>query len=224
MQSAKLTVTIKTRNLEQTWPDAQFNEDDTVGGLLDRALSELKVKLERGTIARIVSEEKDALGRTKRSVLSNEKTLKDAGVKNKATLVLEIEGPSHPWAASLGTLIFFIIFIVVGSIFTYYPNPLIAAISFGIVGGIAHEIAQSGGRVIVPTPEPNGIQLGTLVGAALGVVAGILSLHGVIIVNTPSQTLTPNDLINVVVTALSAGVALKALADIDPSRKEPKQG
>jgi hypothetical protein len=98
-----------------------------------------------------------------------------------------------------------------------YPNPLVAAISFGIVGGIAHEIAQSGGRVVTPTAEDGSIQLGTLVGAALGVVAGILSLHGV-----PVTSTNPGDAMNVVVTALAAGVGLKGLADVDPTKKPLK--
>jgi hypothetical protein len=46
------------------------------------------------------------------------------------------------------------------------------------------------------------------------VVAGILSLHGV-----PVTSTNPGDAMNVVVTALAAGVGLKGLADVDPTKK-----
>jgi hypothetical protein len=128
--------------------------------------------------------------------------------------VPKIEGRSSRNWAPYGSLGVFAIFIIVGSWFIYHPNPLLAAISFGIVGGIAHEIAQSGGRVVMPTATTGGsIQLGTIVGAALGVVAGILSLHGVTF-----ESQTPDTMINVVVTALTAGVGLKGLADVDPTK------
>ena len=118
------------------------------------------------------------------------------------------------------------IFVFVGIIFVLNPNPLIAAIAFGIVGGVAHEIAQSGGKVLIPTPvsgtsggatggggTSGDIYLGTLAGAALGCVAGILSLHGVSL-----TTQTPDTMVNIVVTAASAGLALKGVADVDPGK------
>jgi hypothetical protein len=121
-------------------------------------------------------------------------------------------------AKAVGTLVVFVISLVVGTYFVLNPNPLVAGIAFGIVGGIAHEIAQSGGKVIIPTTEPGGdLFLGSLAGAALGVVAGILSLHGVSLVNQ-----TPDSMINIVVTSLSAGLGLKGIADVDPTQTKPQ--
>jgi len=112
----------------------------------------------------------------------------------------------------VATLLVFVIALVAGTYFVLNPNALIAAISFGVVGGLAHEIAQSGGKVIVPTRMENGdLMLGSLTGAALGVVAAILALHGV---SLASQT--QDSVLSVVVTALTAGVGLKGIADVDP--------
>lgn len=112
------------------------------------------------------------------------------------------------------TLGLFAAVLLAGIRFILYPNPIAVALLFGITGGIAHEIVQSGGTVLVPKPVDGGdVNLGTLTGAVLGVVSGFLVLHGVDL-----SVLTTSSMLTIAFEALTAGLALKGIADVDPKR------
>ncbi len=100
--------------------------------------------------------------------------------------------------------------------FVFSPNPLIVAFAFGIVGGIAHEIVQSGGKVIVPKTVEKDLNLGTLVGVVLGVMSGLIALRG-----QDLTVVTSSSMINIAYTAAIGGFGFKALGDVDPKPQSP---
>src|SRR5205809_3375691 len=52
------------------------------------------------------------------------------------------------------------------------------AASVGALGGLVHEIAQSGGKIMFFHKYEDGMYLGSIAGAILGAVAGLLVIRG----------------------------------------------
>ena len=82
------------------------------------------------------------------------------------------------------------------------------AVAVGALGGLAHEIAQSGGKILFFERKLDGIYLGSLAGAILGGVAGLLAIRGLIIdpASIPSNT-------ELIYQAFIAGMALKGVTE-----------
>jgi len=103
-----------------------------------------------------------------------------------------------------------VIALLIAGVFTTYvwQHALIVAISVGALGGLAHEIVQSGGKYILPNKDENGdFCLGGLVGIISGGTAGVLTYQG-LLATAPVTVST-----KLVVTALIAGLAVKGIAD-----------
>ena len=102
---------------------------------------------------------------------------------------------------------------VLASISAHYflptsPRVLWLAVSVGGLGGLAHEIAQSGGRILFFQRRADGIYLGSVAGVILGAVAGLLAVKG-LIVNPAAQ---PGS-IQLIYEAFLAGLALKGITE-----------
>lgn len=82
------------------------------------------------------------------------------------------------------------------------------AVSVGGLGGLAHEIAQSGGKIFFFERKLDGIYIGTLAGAVLGAVAGLLAIRGLIV--NPEGQLNVTQLIY---EAFIAGMAMKGVTE-----------
>jgi hypothetical protein len=82
------------------------------------------------------------------------------------------------------------------------------AVSVGGLGGLVHEIAQSGGKIFFFERKLDGIYIGALAGAILGAVAGLLAIRGLII--NPAAPVNPRQLIY---EAFLAGMALKGITE-----------
>lgn len=85
------------------------------------------------------------------------------------------------------------------------------AASTGALGGLAHEIAQSGGKVAFFQRYQDGIYLGSVAGMILGAVAGLLVVRGLAAglagpAGTTSTTLLAYE-------AFIAGLALKGVTE-----------
>ena len=100
-------------------------------------------------------------------------------------------------------------FIAVGLVTAYlWPHAFFVAISAGALGGLAHEIVQSGGKYILPTTDATGnFCLGGLIGIITGGIAGLLTYQGLL--GTVSVTVSAK----LAVAALIAGLAVKGIAD-----------
>jgi len=82
------------------------------------------------------------------------------------------------------------------------------AVSVGGLGGLVHEIAQSGGKILFFERKLDGFYIGSAAGSVLGAVAGLLAIRGLII--NPSTPITATQ---IVYEAFLAGMALKGITE-----------
>lgn len=85
------------------------------------------------------------------------------------------------------------------------------AASTGALGGLAHEIAQSGGKIAFFQRYQDGFYLGSVAGMVLGAVAGLLVARGLVsgLAGAPVTT-TP---IQLAYDGFIAGLALKGVTE-----------
>jgi len=95
------------------------------------------------------------------------------------------------------------------------------AASVGGLGGLTHEIAQSGGKIAFFEKHEDGLYLGTLAGVALGAVAGILVVRGYL-VPAPQGTTASFSLAQVSYEVFTAGLALKGVVEAAGGSVVPK--
>jgi hypothetical protein len=88
------------------------------------------------------------------------------------------------------------------------PTSLYLAASVGALGGLAHEIAQSGGKILFFEKKDDGFYLGALSGMILGAVAGVLSAR-VLFTGKPPELSAAQ----LTYESLLAGVALKGVVE-----------
>jgi len=93
----------------------------------------------------------------------------------------------------------------------HYQWWLVLAASVGGLGGLVHEIAQSGGKILFFQKHQDGMYLGAVSGIVLGAVAGVLVVRGHLIASVA-------DIPSVSATQLSyevffAGLGLKGVAE-----------
>lgn len=62
----------------------------------------------------------------------------------------------------------------------------------GGVGGLIHEFAQSGGRLLLTKREADGIYLGALMGMLLGILAGVLAVQSLFVQPSTSSNTPPS--------------------------------
>jgi len=100
--------------------------------------------------------------------------------------------------------------VIIGVLFTKeWQHAFVVAVSAGALGGLAHEIVQSGGKFILPgTDESNNFCLGGLVGIIEGGVAGLLAYQGLL--GTKAGVIVTMQL---VVASIAGGFALKGISD-----------
>jgi hypothetical protein len=94
----------------------------------------------------------------------------------------------------------------------HYNWLLWLAASVGGLGGLAHEIAQSGGKIMFFQRQKDGIYLGSLAGMVLGAVAGILVIRGHLIASGSGTTLEVSK-IQLTYEIFIAGLALKGVTE-----------
>lgn len=84
------------------------------------------------------------------------------------------------------------------------------AVSVGGLGGLVHELAQSGGKILFFERKLDGIYIGSLAGTVLGAAAGLLAVRGLLINPPPDfhQNVT-----QLIYETFIAGMALKGLTE-----------
>lgn len=85
---------------------------------------------------------------------------------------------------------------------------LYLAAAVGALGGLAHEIAQSGGKILFFERRADGFYIGSLAGIVLGAVAGILSAR--LLFTDPHPTMSAAQL---TYETFLAGLALKGVVE-----------
>jgi hypothetical protein len=103
----------------------------------------------------------------------------------------------------------FLVILAIALVAVYWsPHAFVLAISAGALGGLAHEIVQSGGKYVLPNSDEKGnFCLGGLIGIVTGGVAGLLMYQGLMATAPVSVSMS------LVVEALVAGLAVKGIAD-----------
>ena len=97
------------------------------------------------------------------------------------------------------------------------------AASVGAIGGLVHEIAQSGGKIMFFQREEDGTYLGSLAGAILGAVAGILVARGDLLAAGAETALTVTKT-QLTYEVFMAGLALKGVTEAAGGNPVPKKG
>ena len=82
------------------------------------------------------------------------------------------------------------------------------AASVGGLGGLVHEFAQSGGKIVFFQKEKDGLYLGSLAGTVLGAVAGLLVIRGHLTGSSPDVNTT-----QLTYEIFVAGLALKGVTE-----------
>lgn len=83
------------------------------------------------------------------------------------------------------------------------------AAAVGALGGLIHEMAQSGGKILFFERKADGFYLGAIAGGVLGAVAGLMTIRGLLVdggIPTGGAT-------SLVYEALIAGIALKGVTE-----------
>ena len=90
-------------------------------------------------------------------------------------------------------------------------NYFLIAISMGALGGLVHEFAQSGGKILFIQKAEDGYYLGSIAGIVLGAVAGILYIRGEIaLLDNPAYEVNVNAF---AIDVFIAGLGLKGLTE-----------
>jgi hypothetical protein len=88
----------------------------------------------------------------------------------------------------------------------------------GGLGGILHEFAQSGGKLLLTKREADGIYLGSLTGMLLGMLAGVLAVQGLFSSSpSPANTAAP-PAASVSISAVSAPTPQAPNSEPPPSQ------
>ena len=100
---------------------------------------------------------------------------------------------------------------------SYYAQSIFfLAASMGALGGIGHEFAQSGGRIVFIQRRGDGLYLGSLTGAVLGAIAGLLMIRGYL---TPGIPAIPYG--QVAYETFTSGLALKGVVEAITDKPGP---
>jgi hypothetical protein len=114
--------------------------------------------------------------------------------------------PEIRQAISISALLTILCIALVG--YYYWQRPFVVAVFGGALGGLFHEIIQSGGKYILPDLDESGnFVLGGLIGIITGGVAGLLLYEGLL---GPGSVVLDAKL---AVGAIVAGLAVKGIAD-----------
>jgi hypothetical protein len=92
------------------------------------------------------------------------------------------------------------------------------AAAVGALGGLVHEMAQSGGKILFFERKADGFYIGAIAGAVLGAVAGLMTIHGLLV----DGGIPPGGATQLVYEALIAGMALKGVTEAAGGQAMPQ--
>lgn len=87
------------------------------------------------------------------------------------------------------------------------------AVAVGGLGGLAHEVAQSGGKILFFERRLDGFYIGSLGGVILGAVAGLLAARGFVVNPSTVATAAQPGPIPLIFEIFFAGLALKGITE-----------
>ncbi len=88
---------------------------------------------------------------------------------------------------------------------------VLIALSMGAIGGLLHEFAQSGGKILFFQKAKDGMYLGSISGMILGAVAGLILIKGLLpYLDDPTRDFNSYEL---AIDSFFAGLGLKGVAE-----------
>ena len=99
--------------------------------------------------------------------------------------------------------------LIITASWSYNQNAFVLAISLGCVGGLMHELAQSGGKVLFFTKKDDGLYLGSVSGMMLGGISGVMAVHAIPAPQTGQELFFQN----LAYETFMAGLGLKGLVE-----------
>ena len=87
------------------------------------------------------------------------------------------------------------------------------AVAVGGLGGLSHEFAQSGGKILFFQRKVDGFHLGSLAGMILGAVAGLLAVRGLVLTPNAVAPTGQTGPLAIIFEVFFAGLALKGVAE-----------
>ena len=103
---------------------------------------------------------------------------------------------------------------------SHYQWLMWLAASVGALGGLVHEIAQSGGKIMFFERHQDGMYLGSLAGMVLGAVAGLLVVRGHLISGGAGAAASVNN-VQLTYEIFISGLALKGVTEAAGGRPVP---
>lgn len=113
------------------------------------------------------------------------------------------------WISLITTSVVFVALVIVAVIGYQRHMLLLLAASVGGVGGLVHEIAQSRGMILFFEKRADGLYLGSIAGAMMGAVAGLLVVRG-LLAGHGGEVLNFTD---ITFDVFMAGLALKGVVE-----------
>lgn len=111
----------------------------------------------------------------------------------------------------LGTIGLTVLAIIVTVFSIRNEEYFLIAISMGAIGGLVHEFAQSGGKILFFKKADDGYYLGSVSGMVLGAVAGMLVVKGQLILLDNPETYV--NVYQLATDVFFAGLGLKGVAE-----------
>ncbi len=112
--------------------------------------------------------------------------------------------------------------VVLAFISAHYNLLFWLGVSVGGIGGLFHELFQSGGTILFPEKKDDGLYIGSIVGLGLGALAGIITVKGYLL----NPALAYNNYY-VTIEILMSGLALKGVGEAiitKPSKQASQPG
>ncbi len=110
---------------------------------------------------------------------------------------------------------------IFAGISAHYEWLLWTAVSVGGLGGLAHEFAQSGGKILFFERKADGIYIGAVAGMVLGAVAGLMAIKAFLLVTDP-KTIAEFNYREVTYEAFIAGLGLKGIVEAAGGQAVPQ--
>ena len=113
------------------------------------------------------------------------------------------------WISIITTVVLLVLLAILSWISAVNNWIFTLAMSVGGLGGLVHEIAQSGGKILFFQKQKDGMYLGTISGIVLGAVAGLLTIRGFL----PSDGSNATTDMQIIYEVFLAGLALKGVVE-----------
>jgi len=117
----------------------------------------------------------------------------------------------------MATAVLAVVALVSASVAYAWSSTFVLAFALGSIGGLVHELFQSGGKILFFVKKEDGLYMGALAGMVLGGVSGIIAARSIMPVDAAQLQSLAYD-------TFLAGVGMKGLAEAAAGSAVSKAG